>query len=196
MSSSRGGRPRSDRAHRAILEATRDLLADGSYETLTIEAIAARAAVSRQTVYRWWSNKAAVVAEAVLAGLVETAQAAPPDTGDIAADLRTWWSDMTAIMTDPRTAGLTRGLVTAAAESAGDAAHLYARFTGPLRDAITDRLRAEAARGRLRDDPALDTVAEALIGTLIYRLLTAPTGHTEPALVDLLLHGVLAPRTP
>ncbi|UGT64270.1 TetR/AcrR family transcriptional regulator [Nocardia asteroides] len=191
MSTPRGGRPRSDRAHRAILEATRDLLADTGYEALTIEAIAAAAGVGRQTVYRWWSAKSAVVAEAVLAGLVDAERAAPPDTGDIAADLRTWWRETLAIMAEPRTAGLVRGLVVAAAENTGDATLLYARFTGPLRDAITARLHAEAARGRLREGAALDTIGEALIGTLLYRLLTGTAERADTVLVDLLLHGVL-----
>lgn len=191
MSTSRGGRPRSDRAHRAILEATRDLLAETGYEALTIEAIAVAAGVSRQTVYRWWSAKSAVVAEAVLAGLVDAERAAPPDTGDIAADLRGWWRDTLAIMAEPRTAGLVRGLVVAAAENTGEATRLYARFTGPLRDAITARLHAEAERGRLRAGPALDTVGDALIGALLYRLLTGTAERTDTVLVDLLLHGVL-----
>ncbi|MCP6768793.1 TetR/AcrR family transcriptional regulator, partial [Klebsiella pneumoniae] len=90
-----------DQAHHAILEATRTLLAAKGYESLTIEAIAAEAMVGRQTVYRWWSSKAAVVTEAVTSGVVEAQAAAPADTGDIVADMRAWWAEYLQVVDDP-----------------------------------------------------------------------------------------------
>lgn len=59
------GRPRSEAARQAILEATRALLEVNTVRDLTIETIAKQAGVSKSTIYRWWPNKAAIVIDAV-----------------------------------------------------------------------------------------------------------------------------------
>uniref|UniRef100_A0AAU1LTQ1 TetR/AcrR family transcriptional regulator n=1 Tax=Streptomyces sp. NBC_00148 TaxID=2903626 RepID=A0AAU1LTQ1_9ACTN len=58
------GRPRSESARAAVLHAVDDLLVEVGYAALTMKGIAERAGVGRQTVYRWWSNKAEVLYEA------------------------------------------------------------------------------------------------------------------------------------
>src|SRR5919112_2209299 len=60
------GRPRSERAHRAILQAANELLESEGFASVTVEAIAERAGVSKATVYRWWPNRAAVVVDGFL----------------------------------------------------------------------------------------------------------------------------------
>ena len=52
---------RSGRAHAAILEATRELIVEVGYDGMSIEGIAGRAGVGKQTIYRWWPSKAALV---------------------------------------------------------------------------------------------------------------------------------------
>jgi len=59
------GRRRNDAAKDAILDAAFSLLSTNGTEGLTIEAIAAQAGVGRQTIYRWWPSKGAVVADAL-----------------------------------------------------------------------------------------------------------------------------------
>src|ERR671910_2923677 len=54
------GRPRSERAHHAILQAANELLESDGFAAVTMEAIAERAGVSKATIYRWWPNRAAV----------------------------------------------------------------------------------------------------------------------------------------
>ena len=65
--STRLGRPRSEETRQAILEAAIAILKESGYSAVTIEAIAARAKVGKQTIYRWWSSKGAVVLEAAIA---------------------------------------------------------------------------------------------------------------------------------
>jgi AcrR family transcriptional regulator len=60
------GRPRSEKARKAILDATRKLLTQMSMNELSIEAIAKKAKVGKTTIYRWWPSKAAVAMEAFL----------------------------------------------------------------------------------------------------------------------------------
>src|SRR5678815_3644169 len=69
------GRPRSESARRAVLEAAGDLLKKGGYRATTIEAISARSGVAKTTIYRWWSNRAALVVELLL---LRADHAAPP----------------------------------------------------------------------------------------------------------------------
>src|SRR5919201_1294799 len=52
-------RPRSERATAAILAAARELLEERGLKALSVDAIAARAGVSKATIYRWWPSKAA-----------------------------------------------------------------------------------------------------------------------------------------
>ncbi|MBV9229687.1 MAG: TetR/AcrR family transcriptional regulator [Chloroflexi bacterium] len=59
------GRPRSAQAHKAIIEATLELLAEEGYQGLSIEAVAARAGVGKTTIYRRWSSKEELVMEAI-----------------------------------------------------------------------------------------------------------------------------------
>src|SRR6266498_105776 len=60
------GRPRSARADEAIIDAVLDLLAEGlSADTMSIEAVAARAGVGKATIYRRWPNKDALIVDAV-----------------------------------------------------------------------------------------------------------------------------------
>ncbi|MDF9803357.1 AcrR family transcriptional regulator [Streptomyces sp. HB372] len=56
---------RSDRSRRAIHDAALALVGEVGYRRTTIEGIAARAGVGKQTIYRWWPSKAAVLMEAL-----------------------------------------------------------------------------------------------------------------------------------
>jgi AcrR family transcriptional regulator len=80
------GRPRSEQARRAVLDAAMRLVRRDGYPAVTIKGIAEEAGVGRQTVYRWWTSKAAILLEAVVELARAFAQPAP--TGDAEDDLR------------------------------------------------------------------------------------------------------------
>ena len=50
-------RRRSEKSRVAIVRATRDLLLERGFDKLSIEAVAARAGVGKQTIYRWWPSR-------------------------------------------------------------------------------------------------------------------------------------------
>jgi AcrR family transcriptional regulator len=77
------GRPRSDRAREAILDATLGELTDHGFLGLGIEAIAQRAGVAKTTIYRWWPDKVALALDA-LRHLPELPES---DTGSLVGDL-------------------------------------------------------------------------------------------------------------
>lgn len=89
----RVGRPRDSRLDHAILDATRELLTTGSYAELSMESVAARAGVGKKTLYRRWSSKAPLVAEAVLEAYGRSGSFPVAHTGIIRADLRAWLSE-------------------------------------------------------------------------------------------------------
>src|SRR5262245_41585508 len=80
---------RKETSRRAIRTAAFDLVQEDGYRRTSIEALGARAGVGKQTIYRWWPSKGAVLFDAFLM-LSEGAGGEPPvlpDTGDLEADL-------------------------------------------------------------------------------------------------------------
>src|SRR5689334_21512686 len=80
------GRRRNEAARSAVLHAAAELLAAGDGATITVAAIANRAAVGRQTIYRWWPSKGAILLEAITR--YSQVVVPIPNTGDLQADLR------------------------------------------------------------------------------------------------------------
>lgn len=171
MTRPRRGRPRDETAHRAILVATAGLLGDVGFDAMTIESIASRAGVGRQTIYRRWSSRAEIVAAAVLAGHVRPLPAAVPDTGVLRDDLLRWADNAARSVHDPHGAQLTRSLVAAAASNPADSAALYAQLTGPFHRALVERLTAGQSEGQLAPTVDPTAAADALIGTHLFTVL-------------------------
>ncbi|MBT0769016.1 TetR/AcrR family transcriptional regulator [Kineosporia sp. J2-2] len=74
------GRPRSEEARQAVLDAVDDLLVEVGYAAMTMKNIAERAGVGRPTVYRWWSGKAEILVEACTQDATDELVVAPhPD---------------------------------------------------------------------------------------------------------------------
>jgi len=104
------GRKRSEEARRAILTASLDLLRERGYGKVSVDAIAERAGVGKQTMYRWWRSKGDVVLEA----LTEEARAAivDRDTGELEGDLRAFLAATFRALAGPRSLGpVMRGLM-------------------------------------------------------------------------------------
>ncbi|MFF5781400.1 TetR/AcrR family transcriptional regulator [Streptomyces virginiae] len=188
---------RSDRSRRAILDASLALVGEVGYNKLTIEAIAARAGVGKQTIYRWWPSKAAVLLDASLTlfGDAETEAewAGFPDTGDLAADLKYVLRTTVDQFNDEKYDAPSRALTAAGATDP----ELGARFTEQLLEpqlALYEaRLRTAVEAGLLAPDTDLRLMVEMLVGPLTYRWLmrTAPLTHAyTDALVDRVLGGV------
>ncbi|MGW6729656.1 TetR/AcrR family transcriptional regulator [Nocardia sp. NPDC055029] len=198
MDDKQRGRPRSARAHQAIMEATRDLLTSVGYEQMSIEAIAARAGVGKPTVYRWWRSKAAIVAEAALSGYLASLAGPPPDTGDITSDLRNWVAEMVHRLDSPADTALFRGWAAAAADSDTDARRLYDQLSGPNREQLVRRLDGAVAAGQVRADADLEAAADILIGTMLYQVLarqpaTEPQSNVE-GFLDIFIVGLTTPK--
>ncbi|WP_232667068.1 TetR/AcrR family transcriptional regulator [Pseudonocardia sp. TRM90224] len=163
------GRRRNEAARRAILDAIGAAIEAGaSLDQLTIDRIAADAGVGRQTIYRWWPSKGAVLAEA----MTETARrlAPRPESGSLDADLHRFLVSTFEVAGREPAAGLLRSVVAEAQRDAATAAAL-AEFAAARRAELAAIV--EAARGRGELDPAADAelLAEQALGVLWYRLV-------------------------
>ncbi|WP_043651607.1 TetR/AcrR family transcriptional regulator [Nocardia thailandica] len=183
---------RSERSRLAILDAARALLADTPYAKLTIEAIAARAGVGKQTIYRWWPTKGAVVLDAILAlsEHPDSGGIALPDTGDLAADLTTVLRATVAELADPAFGAPLRALMTEILNDPDLAATYRDRMHRPVHDAKIARLRSAQDAGQLAPDADLDLLIDLLYSPVTQRWLTG-TGPLDDAFADALVTTVL-----
>jgi AcrR family transcriptional regulator len=186
---------RSERSRRAILTAAAELVHQIGYRKLTIEAIAARAAVGKQTIYRWWPSKGAVVLDGLLAELNDPDDLSLPDTGDVETDIRLVQRAIVAELADSRLSGTTRALMIETQEDLELAELMLERLLRPQLAAIADRLRSAQDAGQLRPDLDLSVAVEMLVGPLYHRWLlrTGPlTEQYADTVTDLALRA-LAP---
>ena len=167
------GRPRSERARRAILRAANELLEGEGFAAVTVEAIAERARVSKATIYRWWPNRAAVVMDGFLS--IVSSEVPFPHTGRAREDIRIHMRRLAEAF------GGKMGRTVAAliAEGQADpelAEALRSRWLSVRRVEVRDILELGIERGELRDDIDLDVAVDVLYGPIYYRMLV---GHAR-----------------
>jgi AcrR family transcriptional regulator len=183
------GPVRSEASRRAILDATARLFAAVGYDRLTIEGIAAEAHVGKQTIYRWWGAKSALVAECLLEGKLGSNSLVPVDTGDIRADLADWLREVLAFVDDPANTTMVRSFMAAAIDNEDVGRRLGEAFGAGSQ--LHDRLRRAVEAGQLPASTPLPEFAKALVGVaIIHGLERAPA---PPDLADRFVAGLLPP---
>ncbi len=186
-------RRRNQRSHQAILTAAVELLQEKGYGDICIEAIANRAGVGKQTIYRWWSSKAAVIMEAYSARATQNIPT--PDTGSVKQDLCQILLQLFAILTTKTTREAVTGLIAEAQKDATFASSFREQFIECRRAATRTILERGIARGELRPDLNLELVIDAIYGPIWYRLLlkhaTLDDAFAEE-LVNFLIVGIQA----
>jgi AcrR family transcriptional regulator len=134
-----------------------------------MDAIAKRAGVSKETLYRWWRSKADVLLEA----LAERGRATIPlpDTGSLAGDLRAFLK-LTVASGDPSTQRLLRALAAEAAADECFAEVVRDRFLATRRQDLGRLLARAVGRGEItRGDAAI--AVDLIYGSVWYRLIFA-----------------------
>lgn len=187
------GRPRSQAAHAAILQAATDLLVEAGYAKLTMDGVASRAGVSKATLYRWWSGKAELVIEILLK---EITPEDVPDVGDTRAELRTQLQ-LVAGMDQESNPALAEAAWALLADPEGHKAVLE-HFLSHRRNLGRDLVRRAAQRGDLPADVDDDFLIDTWSGFLFYRSLfwQQPIHeHDIERLIELVLDGRPPRRT-
>ncbi|MEV5238321.1 TetR/AcrR family transcriptional regulator [Streptomyces cinnamoneus] len=186
---------RSERSRRAIFDAALELIGEVGYDKLTIEGIAARAGVGKQTIYRWWPSKAAVLLDAFIAEGGDE-EIVLPDTGDLAADLKLVLRASVDEFNNPRFEAPYRALAVAGANDPELSEQFVNRLQETGHQAYVNRLRRAQEAGHIAEDADLRIATEMLLGPFFQRWLmrTVPLTHEfTDTLVDMLLRA-LAPR--
>jgi AcrR family transcriptional regulator len=167
------GRPRSEEARLSILRSTLKLLARKGFSEFTIEAVAAHASVGKATVYRWWPDKAALIADAFSSST--TSKLHFPDTGSVRTDMSQQMRQLVKILRSRR------GRIVSAMLGAGQSdssliAAFRERFLKPRRKEAYATLRRGISRGQLRENVDMDLLLDSLYGPIYMRFLI---GHNS-----------------
>jgi len=186
------GRPRSEAARQAILHSTLKILGTSGFSDFKIEEVAERASVGKTTVYRWWPNKGALIADA-FAGST-TSKLKFPDTGSVYSDMSRQMRQLVKIFRSRQ--GRIVSAILAAGQSDKDLIEAFReRFMWPRRREAYRTLQRAIARGELRKSTDLDLLLDSLYGPIYMRFLLHHDRLT-PDFVDRLCALVLRGARP
>jgi AcrR family transcriptional regulator len=184
------GRPRDPRTRAAILAAARALLDKGGLTAVTIEAIAAKAGVSRPTIYRYWPNAPAVAMAAFLEA--SGAPAAGKTSRSPLTALRAQLHAVADAFAAPT--GRSVAAMVAAAQSETELAKAFRNeFIARNRDAARELLERCVAERLVAPPADIDLALDQIFGALFYRLLMGHAPITR-GFVDQLLDAVIPER--
>jgi AcrR family transcriptional regulator len=185
----RRGRPRSDTAHRAILEAARELLVDEGFAALRLEHVAARAGVGKATIYRRWKSKEALAFDLLLE--LASPHIAVEDVGDTRRELVEVVDHLVQALTKTQYGPVIRALLSQIAINPTLGDPFRATVVQARRDEVARIIARGVERGDLRPDIDTDIATELLVGPVYFRLMFG--GQIDRAfaerVVDALLPG-------
>ena len=186
----RSGSRRDEAARLAVLHAADDLLAEHGFGALTIEAIARRAGVAKQTIYRWWPSKT----EVLLDTLIEDSDKQLPVPADqpTVGNIRAYLHEFTRFLTGDPAGKVLLALIAEAQHDPGTARTFHERYLGPRRARELDMIARGIEAGEIAPRLGPDAAMDALTGPIVYRALT---GAAIPdGFVDTLVDDLLRPR--
>ncbi len=176
---------------REVFDVALELLAEVGYDRLTLDTVATRARASKATLYRRWSSKAELVAEA-MSGL--HGEVVLPDTGSLRGDLLEL---VTSRRFEPADVRLMCGVSTAMSTDPELNRALRERFVQPRLGALRRLLEAGRARGEVDDGVDLDLVANVLPAMMTFVGMTGgrpPSPELAARVVDELVLPAVRPR--
>ena len=160
---------RDENARLAVLHAADDLLVERGFAGVTIEGVAARAGVAKQTIYRWWPSKVDILLDT----LIEDAgrQLTVADKGPVVEVVRRYLRSLARFLRDP--AGKVLLALIGEAQHDPEMARLFhARYLDPRRRQERALLTRGIESGELRAELDVDAMLDALCGPIVYRALT------------------------
>ncbi|HVA74768.1 MAG TPA: TetR/AcrR family transcriptional regulator [Acidimicrobiales bacterium] len=162
-------RPRSAGVDASIAAAAIDLLREVGYAKLTMGEVAKRAGVGKDSLYRRWSSKAALVHEVVFERY-PSGYGGAPATGSLLGDVEALTAMLQEANTTPEAVAAIPGLLGERGRDPALEARLQERWYKPMRAGFAAVLDAAHARGEATVPVAPDLVADVLVGTMLFRI--------------------------
>ena len=189
------GRPRSDRAHRAILDAALTDLTHEGFADLRLEHVAARAGVGKATIYRRWPSKEALALDVLMQ--LAAPHIAIADSGNTRAELLAAVTNAMRAVTETPFGPVIRALLSQIAINPALGDPFRATVVQGRRDEVARVIARGISRGDLRPDADVDIATELLVGPVYFRLMFGGelTQDFAERVVDSVLRGY-ANRTP
>lgn len=181
---------RSEEARVAVLEAADDLLVERGFAGVTVEGIAARAGVAKQTIYRWWASKTDILFDALAVDAAE--YFTPADHGDLRSDLRDQLRQLAAFLTRTDEGAVFRALAGQAQHDPAVAARFESDVVAPQRERDRAPFLRARRRGQLPETADIDLAVDQLAGPVYYRVLItrrSVSPQFTDALVERYLNG-------
>jgi len=166
----RAPRRRDEKARLAVLHAADDLLVERGFNGVSIEGIAARAGVAKQTIYRWWPSKVAILLDTLLDDAGR--QLAIPEGGGAVESMRRYLRAMARFLTREPAGRVLLALIGEAQHDAHTARLLDDRYLSPRRARERELLARAVAGGELAAELDADAALDGLCGPILYRALT------------------------
>jgi AcrR family transcriptional regulator len=185
------GRPRSERARTAILDAAGELLIEHGLPAVSMDTVAARAGVSKATIYRWWPTKEMLAMDSLYHEW--SGVPAPRDTGSLRGDLRGLFRPWVREVARRPYGMVIAALLTQAQAGPRFAEEYRARFVEPRRDQARTIFARAIDRGEIGPDTNVEIALDMLYGPVYHRLLY---GHAPlndrfvTDLIDTVLSGI------
>lgn len=182
---------RNQNARLAVLHAADDLLVERGFGGVTIEGIAARAGVAKQTIYRWWPSKTDILLDT----LIEDAerQLAIPNTGSAIDDTRRYLYGLARFVSREPAGKVLLALIGEAQHDPAIAPTFQRRYAHPQRRRERELLARGIASGELSDELDIDAALDALCGPIFYRALNG--ARIPRRFIDSLVDNTLATRS-
>jgi AcrR family transcriptional regulator len=160
---------RDENARLAVLHAADDLLVERGFGGVTVEGIAARAGVAKQTIYRWWPSKVDILLDT----LIDDAgnQLSLPEKGSVIEGARRYLRALALFLTREPAGKVLLALIGEAQHDQEMAVVFHQRYLGPRRQRELQLLERGIAAGELAADLDPDAALDALLGPVIYRAL-------------------------
>jgi AcrR family transcriptional regulator len=165
----RGGRPRSERAHQAILTAARQLLIEKGFADMRLEHVATRAGVGKATIYRRWPSKEALAQE--LLGELAAPHIAIDETGNTRDEMLAAVTNPMRAVTETDFGPVIRALLSEIASDPSIGDPFRATVVAARRAEVTRVIQRGIARGDLRRDADPELATELLVGPVYFRLM-------------------------
>jgi AcrR family transcriptional regulator len=158
-----------------MLQATLELLAEVGFDLMSIDAIAARAGVGKTTIYRRYSSKAELVADAIESVRSEIAI---PDTGNLQGDLDALIQAAAQITLNPLGRQTVAKIVSSASSNSQFAQIYQTKYLQPRRKAFAIVLERAQARNEIATDLDSDLVFDTMSAIMLYALIFQPTAES------------------